>query len=174
MNSNFLFPQRHQGGLSLIEISFAVVILGFSLLPIIGLFSTSAQYTNKDYKMIEGLQLLEKTASAIFQQSFQDVPVGLLVSYATAPLVLGDVPGKFVATFSISLNCELVPVSFRYMPVKVYSPGFVESTPRSSDFGTEETLPYGNLVKKLTLRIVWSESGVQKNLNLVTYLAKVT
>jgi len=176
MSVSSKFSVKRRSGLTLLEIMFATLILAFALIPISGLLGTGTKATSKDYRMIEAVQILEKTANNLILQPFLDVPVGNgITTYATPPLKLGTVTGKYGTNYTVSMDCENVAVSFTARPVNVSAAGFSEADPRESDFGAAYTYNFGNIVKKVTLHVSWLEtSGKVRVIDVVTYLAKLT
>ncbi len=173
--SCFPFQPEHRRGMTLLEIMFATLILAFSLIPISGLLGSGTKATSQDYRMIEALQLLEKTANAVVQAPYKDIPIGTsLTTYATPPVFLGSIIGKYNTDYTVSLTSEFVPVSFQAQPVMVFSPGFIESAPRPSDFDVLKTYNYGNLVKRLTIQVRWREpNNRNQQIEVITFLASL-
>jgi Tfp pilus assembly protein PilV len=172
---------KKKTGVTLLEIIFATTILAMALLPIAGIMGQGLKATSKDYRMLEGIQLLESNAQAVLKSAFDGIPVGnnqttlSAAVLATAPLRLGTVSGKHGTTYNASLDCQTVAVSFSARPVKVYAANFVATCPVAAHFEDTRSYSFGNLVKRITLRVQWQEpQGPQRTLTVVTFLAKTT
>ncbi|MBF0408293.1 MAG: hypothetical protein HQM10_13165 [Candidatus Riflebacteria bacterium] len=163
---------RLRTAVTLTEIIFATVIMALAILPISSLIAFGAKITNKDYRLIEATQILERTGNSLFQEPFLDIPVGSYESYSTPTVVLGMIKGKH-ADYKVKVVCSIIDVNFKANMVLVQNSGFTESAPRNSDFeSSAKTLSYEDLVKQITVEVTWSEpEGAVKKINIVTYRA---
>ncbi|HOY65723.1 MAG TPA: prepilin-type N-terminal cleavage/methylation domain-containing protein, partial [Candidatus Ozemobacteraceae bacterium] len=85
------YPVR---GVTLIEIMLALFILASAMIPIASLMGYGGKATLKDNRHIVGIQVLQQTATLLLQAPYRDIPVGTnLATYATQPILLGDVTG---------------------------------------------------------------------------------
>lgn len=168
-----------RGGITLIEIMIATIILATALIPVCSIMGYGAKTTQKDFVTIEAIQLLEKTGNALVQQPFQFIPTGTLTSYPAPPagfppVVLGTVTGRFNTAFAVSVDSSLLPISLAVRPVKVFTAGFNESAPRNSDFDPAMAENFPDQVKKLVINIAWTEpGGSNRRIQAVTYRARL-
>ncbi|MBF0544232.1 MAG: hypothetical protein HQM08_07360 [Candidatus Riflebacteria bacterium] len=162
-------------GVTLIEIMMATLVMAFAIIPIASLLGVGAKMTSKDYRLIEATQILEKTGNSLFLQPFKEIPVGNYQYYATPPVILGDIPGKF-ATYTVYMTCEMNSVSFNANMINVQGAAFQENAPKITDFDTTpKTFVFDNMVKKIMVEVRWIEpNGPQKSLFLVTYRADLS
>ncbi len=164
------YPVR---GVTLIEIMLALFILASAMIPIASLMGYGGKATLKDNRHIVGIQVLQQTATLLLQAPYRDIPVGTnLATYATQPILLGDVTGPNGTVYRVLLTSELVPVSFSYYSVNVQNPGFSEAAPRPTDFLGPNTLNLTNCLKRLAIRVSWLEQGsARPEIHCVTYRA---
>lgn len=177
-------PRRWRGrsGLSLLEVVLATIILALTMLPIASVIGSGIKSTAKDYRTIEAIQLLERTANLLLQEPYGAIPVGNGLT-AWAPVApfpnnpairLGSVSGRDT-TFSVTLtSSEMAATSFTVRPISVSRPGFDELNPQAADFLAAYTYNIPQAVKTLVVNVAWTEAhGVARSVQAVTFRANL-
>ncbi|MBI3037721.1 type II secretion system protein [bacterium] len=161
-------------GITLLEIIIAVGILAMAMIPVSGIMGYGAKAVSKDARQIEAIQLLEKTVNLLLQQPFKDIPVGNnITNYSTAPvnLCLGNIDGKKGGKYTVSMDCQIIPVTFSYQSVDVGDPTFDELNPPAGLF-SNENLTVSDSIKEIKVKIEWTEEKTkQVQFRALTYRA---
>jgi Tfp pilus assembly protein PilV len=182
----------HKSGMSLIEIMIAFAILVVSAFSISGLISFGHRGTEKDFRSVLAIQLLEEKLNLFLSTSFNKVSDEVmsgatkmnvdktLFSGTTHEIQLGSITeGK--TNYQVSATLEKIPVSFGVRPLEI---------DQSYEFAKVETYRFGALnnklarfdgsnngknryrVIKVTMMVKWTEPvvNVEKQIQAVSFL----
>lgn len=176
---------RTRLGITLIEIILAVGILAFALIPIAGVIGQGLKGTQKNYRDILGVQLIEGVLNQAVSARYEDIPVGNAqvndITLSNGGVIdLGSI-NKNVNTYNVSLTVREVNVSFKYQPIKIGESTFNPNDTLTWQFDVDHTLSLdgssaakARRVKEIIAAVQWQEpNGVNKNYRLKSYLARL-
>jgi len=169
-------------GVSMVEIMVAFTILVMSVLSISGLVSYGHRGTEKDFRNVQAIQILEEQMNKMLAASYSKIESTMGAAAKTTlnnVLFAGTehqiVLGKLTVSkteYDITAELEKVPVSFGIMPLEIDN---------SYEFAKVETYRFGALtntlarfdgsnnnknryrVIKVIMRVRWVEPIVNKN-----------
>jgi len=177
-------------GISLIEIMVAFTILVMSILSISGLVSYRHRGTQKDFRNVQAIQILEEKMNQLLAASFSKISDDVMLAAARITINgvlfagtgheirLGDIAGT---DFNVTAELEKIPVSFGVMPLEINN---------NYEFARVETYRFGTLtsdlarfdgsnnlrnrfrVIKVIVRVQWTEPvvNVNKQINAVSFM----
>lgn len=183
INSNKRSGCPERAGISLIEIMIAFAILVVSAFSISGLISYGHRGTQKDFRNVLAIQLLEQKMNQVLTLSYEKVSEGPLSggTEVTAEdtifkdtdyeIVLGDIKVD-KTTYKATMNFKKIPVSFEVLPlevdntyefdeVKTYKFGAETSDLACFDGSNTQKNKYRTI--KVTAKVTWTEPIVNVN-----------
>lgn len=167
--------QRH--GTTLLEIMFALVILATAMIPIASVMGYGAKTTVKDFRTIEAIQFLQKTANMLLQEPYRNLPLNQATyasAYALNPgIPLGTAIKGRETTYAIEFTCvEVSPIEFSAYLINVSGATFDEGNPQATDFSGPVTQSFDHCVKRLQVRVMWVEpNGTPRQIDAITFRA---
>lgn len=169
------FYRPLNNGFSLIEIIFSVLILAGTMIPIAGMMGYGFEGTKRDQRQITAIQLCQSRLNQAMSVSF-DALVNSNTTIASGGqvlLTLGDVT-QGNTSYNVSLQVVNRPVSYRYAPVDVNSPGYLVDTPSTWVFQAPILLDINdNAAKTATIIVSWIDHGKQQSVELSTIKANL-
>lgn len=182
---------RCNSGISLIEIMMAFGILVIAILSVSGLISFGHRGTEKDFRNVQAIQVLEEKMNRLLTTSFTKISDAMAGSNkVTVKNVLFPGTGNEIAlgkatvektTFDVSADLEKVAVSFGVRPLEIDN---------NYEFAKVQTYKFGNLnttlarfdgsnsvknryrVIKVLMRVEWTEPIVnaKRQVEALSYL----
>ena len=185
---------RKKIGVTLIEVTMAVVFLALAFIPIMGLFSSNLKITERDNANIMAMQLCQEKLDTALSMSFKalsayakDTPqviTNKVLKDQNITLDLNEFKwskGNVVFHFEFTVSDR--PGTFTIKPRNIETESAnPENTPTSNNtykFGATQKIPYKNLVHKYKMRVWWQGRGKTKadqtikDYTLVTYKANL-
>jgi type II secretory pathway pseudopilin PulG len=183
-------PER--AGISLIEIMIAFAILVVSAFSISGLISYGHRGTQKDFRNVLAIQLLEQKMNQVLTLSYEKVSDGLMAGNTEITvedtifkdtdyeIVLGDITVD-KTDYKATVKFEKVPISFEVLPlevdntyefdeVKTYKFGAETSDLARFDGSNTKKNRYRTI--KVTAKVTWTEPivNVDREVNAVSFM----